>query len=291
MPWSDVQAFLAVIEHDGVGPAARKLSLSEATVRSRIARIEHCANQSLFTRTSAGVRPTRLGRTAADALGPASDAIASFTQFLSANAARDPGEVRLSCTEGLGTYWVTPRLPRKHDGDGVVFSLQCTMNMPSFAEDDIDVAVHLDELEEEDVTSKIIGYMCLRAYASERYIETYGLPPRNGDLSGHFVVLQTGPQMAEPPDGGPFAAANLVGHTVLLVANSSAHFEAIRTGVGIGALPTYAEAVDPTLVRTDLPLDVRRPIYLSTRRSRANEVAIKAATRCLRGLFEVAYFR
>src|SRR4051812_40892254 len=108
--WDSVRIFLEIVRRGSFRSAAEHLGLSVNVLRRRIDELEHQMGAALVTRHVDGVRATTEGEqvfAAAEQMEVASfnlmrardRAVPSFT-----------GEVRIAVTEGLGTFWLAPRL-------------------------------------------------------------------------------------------------------------------------------------------------------------------------------------
>ena len=108
--WEAIRIFLEVARRGSFRSASDHLGLSINALRRRITELEHQLAVTLFTRHVDGVRTTAEGE--AILASAKQMEVASFGLI----RARDrsvpslSGEVRLGVTEGLGTFWVAPRL-------------------------------------------------------------------------------------------------------------------------------------------------------------------------------------
>ena len=57
--WEAQQAFFAVLEEGSLSAAARRLAVTQPTVRARVAALEAALGTALFTRSARGMVPTR----------------------------------------------------------------------------------------------------------------------------------------------------------------------------------------------------------------------------------------
>ena len=108
--WETVRIFLEVIRCGSFRAASDKLGQSINALRRKVDEIEHALGVTLLTRHVDGVRATAEGETIYQA-GLRMEA-ASFELLYARNSAEKDveGEVRLAVTEGLGTFWLAPRL-------------------------------------------------------------------------------------------------------------------------------------------------------------------------------------
>src|SRR4051794_34834962 len=126
--WEAVRIFLEVARRGSFRSAADHLALSINALRRRISELESKLGVTLFTRHVDGVRPTAEGSEMLVAARKME--LASFG-LIRARDRSDPslaGEVKLAVTEGLGTFWLAPRLvefQRSHPK--LLVDLNCAM--------------------------------------------------------------------------------------------------------------------------------------------------------------------
>src|SRR6478735_5511184 len=93
------------------------------------------------------------------------------------------GEVRFAVTEGLGTFWVAPRLIEfQRVFPGLLVDLKCEMRSADVLRLEADVAVQLEEPNNPDLMRVKIGRLHIMPFVSPSYVEVYGLPKDLDDL-------------------------------------------------------------------------------------------------------------
>src|ERR1051326_1543771 len=106
----NVHAFLRVIEHGSFRAAAVRLGIPSHRPGPRVAKLEEELGMTLLTRHVDGVRATAEGR---QVLAAARNMEAAYFGLMRAKESLLPaaaGEMKLAAPEGLGTFWVPPRL-------------------------------------------------------------------------------------------------------------------------------------------------------------------------------------
>jgi DNA-binding transcriptional LysR family regulator len=109
-----------------------------------------------------------------------------------------------------------------------------------------------------------LGRLHVYPFAARSYVDRYGLPRDKSDMVHHRLVQQAAPQINADAWArllGVDSVENIVG---LRSNASSAVFYAVERGAGIGALPTYACALDAAVIPVDIgihlaDLSSRRP--------------------------------
>ena len=104
------QVFLEVVRCGSFRSAAERPELSIKVVRRRIDDFERQVGATLFTRDVHGTRLTDEGSLVVSAVERME--AASFDLLRAGNSVTNTlsGEVRVAITEGLGTFWLAPRL-------------------------------------------------------------------------------------------------------------------------------------------------------------------------------------
>ena len=108
--WDAARIFLEVVRCGSFRSAAERLGLSINVVRRRIDDFERQIGATLFTRDVHGTRLTDEGSLVVSAVERME--AASFDLLRASNSVTNSvsGEVRVAITEGLGTFWLAPRL-------------------------------------------------------------------------------------------------------------------------------------------------------------------------------------
>jgi DNA-binding transcriptional LysR family regulator len=169
------------------------------------------------------------------------------------------GVVKVSITDGLGTFWVMPLLVDfSRQNPNLIVQIESAANNADVLRLEADLSIQLVRPVEPDLLVVRLGRLHAYPFAAKSYAERYGLPTRKEDMVNHRLVDQVGPQMV---DGAWKYHLNLdsVEGIVGIRSNSSAAvFYAIEKGAGIGALPTFAQALDAPVIPVDI--DVRHSV-------------------------------
>ena len=252
--WENVHAFLQVIEHGSFRSAALNLGLPINRLRHRVAKLEQQLGVTLLTRHVDGVRATAEGE---QVLAAARSMEAAYFGLMRAKEMALPsaaGEVKLAVTEGLGTFWLAPRLAEfRRTHANLLVDLHCAMRPVDMLRLEADAAVQLVRPGEADLKVVKLGRLHVMPYAAASYVETYGVPDSVEKLSAHRLVFQ----IAEQPAAQEFHASVFgdrpqAGLVCVRTNSSSAHALAVGSGAGIGWLATYASAIAEGLVPIDL---------------------------------------
>lgn len=263
--WDAARVFLEVVRCGSFRSAAERLELSINVVRRRIDDFERQIGATLFTRDVHGTRLTDEGSLVVSAVERME--AASFDLLRAGNSVTNAlsGEVRVAITEGLGTFWLAPRLVEfQQSFPNILVDLQCAMRSADVSRDEADVAIHLSQPVALDVKVVRLGRVHLMFFASQKYIETYGAPKTQGELIKHRLVMQVADRAAAKEAFESFFPGYSQRDLLVMRTNvSSANYWAVANGAGIGVFPTYACALGGKII--PLEVELRRPydIWLS----------------------------
>jgi DNA-binding transcriptional LysR family regulator len=257
--------------------AAVKAKCSLNTMRSHISRLEDRYGTPLFWRSYQGIELTSAGQALLEQVG----VIQVANEVPPAqNRIEQTSEIRLAVTEGLGTFWLIPRLVEfQKEHPEIIITLDCKMAVEDLSKRSSDIAVQLERPSDPSLMCVKLGTMHLMPFASEEYLRLHGTPRSLQDGFKHRLVLQMANQVRSDvltALAGDDAPANLV---AMRTNTSSAHYWAIARSVGIGVLPTYSRAITKRVVPIDMEIKLRRDIWLiyhpDVKRSKIGQRAVQ----------------
>ena len=195
--WDAARIFLEVVRCGSFRSAAERLSLSINAVRRRIDDFERQTGTTLFTRDVHGTHLTDEGALVVSAVERMEAAAYDVLRTSDSTANVLSGEVRVAVTEGLGTFWLAPRLVEFQQAfPKILVDLHCAMRSADVSRHEADVAIHLSRPSALDVKMVRLGRMHLMFWASEKYLEKHGTPRSALELIKHRLVLQFADQLA-----------------------------------------------------------------------------------------------
>jgi DNA-binding transcriptional LysR family regulator len=263
--WDAARVFLEVVRSGSFRSAADRLELSIDVVRRRVDDFERQIGAILFTRDAHGTRLTDEGALVVSAVERME--AASFDLMRAGNSVTSAltGEVRVAVTEGLGTFWLAPRLVEfQQSFPRIQVDLHCAMRAADVSRHEADITIHLSRPSALDVKLVRLGRMHLMFFASEKYIDIFGAPKSIEELLKHRLVLQVS-DMASAKETleALFPGRSLQDLVVMKTNVSSANYWAVANGAGIGVFPTYACALGGKIVPLDIELRKHLDIWLS----------------------------
>jgi len=250
--WDDLKYLLAVARHGSTIAAGKALKLSQSTVHRRLDELERRIGRKLVTRHTTGYRLTEFG----ESLRPYAERVEAAVLDLEARVSdaerEQSGAIRVTCPEPI-VQRMTPLIERfhaKHPKLRVEFVM--SDRYLDLSKGEADVAFRSGDTDDELVGRKIADSIWA-IYASRSYIEQHGKPERVEDLPQHPLVSldesMRGHRVVtwfrDKVPGGKIVARN---NSVLGL------MYAVKSGVGIGPLPTPIADADSDLVRVLGPI-------------------------------------
>jgi len=262
--WEAAHIFLEVARSGGFRAASQKLGQSVNALRRKIEQFERDLGVPLFTRYVHGVQLTQEGAkmfTAAQHMESA-----SFELLLARNLSEKQveGEVRLSITEGMGTFWLLPQLVEfQRANPKLALNLRSGQKSADLLRLEADLSVQLHRPTEPNLKVMKLGHLHLLLFAARSYLDAHGTPATAEDLKQHrFSVLADEEGRWEESYRRFFGEISPQGMVMLRNTSSTGHFWSVLKGAGIGALPTYGQAIGANLVPLNFPVVEKHDIWL-----------------------------
>jgi len=263
--WDAARVFLEVARCGSFRSAAERLDLSINAVRRRVGDFERQIGATMFIRDVHGARLTEEGVHVVAAVERME--AAAFDLLRAGGSVTDAlsGELRVAVTEGLGTFWLAPRLVEfQRSYPNILIDLHCAMRSADVSRHEADVAIQLVRPTSLDVKQVKLGRMHLMFFASEQYLSTYGVPLSAQELVKHRLVMQLADDIASKDTFTSLFPGYSERDLVVMKTNvSSANYWAVANGAGIGLFPTYAHALGGKMIPLDIDIRLSLDIWLS----------------------------
>ncbi len=234
--------------------AAARLGESPPTISRKIDDLEKSLGSQVFLRSTRGVELTEIGKQVLRHVHNMADSAEALRRQTEATGALLTGTVTLSTGDGLGPYWIAPRLFQFHkDNPKVQVRMIIGDTTPDLHAEEADIAISFAETRQQDVIAHKLGVQHYAGFASESYIAEYGKPENMHEYHKHRCILHTSyvnqverwaPRMSELRRMVDFA---------FITNSGTAIVESCAKGGGIGILPSYMATLDTRLVPLDLP--------------------------------------
>jgi DNA-binding transcriptional LysR family regulator len=263
--WEAARIFLDVVRKGSFRAAAEHLKISVNALRRRVDELERTLGVTLITRHVDGVRITPEGERVLQAAMQMERASFNILQAGEQNQSELSGEVRLAVTEGLGTFWIAPRLVEfQRANPQLMIDVNCAMKSADVLRLEADVSIQITRPTAPDLRILKLGRLHFMPFASESYLATYGTPKTKMDLVHHRILVQSDDNQQWRELYNKLFPGISPERLVALRTNvSSAHYWSIAKGGGIGVLPTYGHAIGAQLVPLDLGIHEAVDIWLT----------------------------
>ena len=276
--WNDLKAFLAVARGGSTLAASKALGVNQTTVARRIESLEQDLGFKLFERGQTGSRLTEGGEVMISDAEAVERAAVRFANQAAGQLRGAEGGLRLTTNELVANSMVIPALPAfRQAHPNVQVDLVITDRSVDIANGEADLAIRTSKaLAESDLVARKICDHHMALYCSREYASRRGLPASYDELKDHDLIDVT-VDMGEMPaatwmmrhSGGkqPITRSNSMGSLV----------QAVKAGLGIGALPCTIGDLDHDLVRcSDIIEEARVSSWIVTRRELKDTPRVRA---------------
>ncbi len=254
LDWDKLRVFHAAAEAGSFTHAAETLHLSQSAISRQVSALEQEVGVPLFHRHARGLVLTEQGemlyRTAHEVMMK----LESARLVLSETKDRPSGMLKVTTTVGLGSGWLTDRIPEFLE---LYPDIQVHLILANEELDltmrQADCAIRLRQPQQPDLIQRRLFTVHFHLYAASSYVNAHGKPSSIADLDRHRIVT-FGEQVpthlsdlnwletAGKPEGTKRIPA-------LQVNNVPSIKLAVQRGAGIAMLPDYMVGKDSGLVQ------------------------------------------
>jgi DNA-binding transcriptional LysR family regulator len=285
--WSDLHIMRSVADATSLRRAAQDLGMSVNTVRARVARLEASLGTVVFARSRDGLRITAEGRSVLHVANEMRSASTRLPHGQGNNVLVKDGEIRICASEGVGTFWLTPKLLElKEKLPNLIVSLDSYSDQSRLRLNEHDVSVGFDRPTDQDAIVTKLATLHFMPFASDQYLRERGIPASLDDMAGHQCVQQEAPGMNYDAMRFFFSADMMRQLVAIRVSSSYSLYWAVASGVGIGALPTYARAISRRVQPLDLPIRLKFELWLSYGQAAKASQPVRHTIQWLRACFD-----
>jgi len=261
MDWDKLRVFHAVAEAGSFTHAGDTLNLSQSAVSRQISALEEALQVPLFHRHARGLILTEQGEALNRTVREVFAKLAVTEALLTESKEKPAGRLKVTTTVGFGASWLAPRLQEFLEMyPDVSISLLLDDADLDLAMREADVAIRMHPPKQPDLVQRHLMNIEWQVCASPDYLKKHGVPQRPEDLDAHKLIL-FGDYHPPVSDVNWLAEAGRrpgnPRRSRLEVNSTQAVMLAVRSGLGIGALPDFAMTEAPDLVRI-LP-DIKVP--------------------------------
>ena len=253
MDWDKLRVFHAVAEAGSFTHAGDTLNLSQSAVSRQISALEEALQVPLFHRHARGLILTEQGESLNRTVREVFAKLAMTEALLTESKEKPAGRLKVTTTMAFGSIWLAPRL---HGFLEMYPDVSVSLLLDDAELDlgmrEADVAIRMHPPKQPDLVQRHLMTIAWQVCASPEYLKRQGVPQRPEDLDSHRLVLfgEYHPPVSDinwlaeagRRPGNPRRA-------LLEVNSAQAVLLAVRSGLGIGALPDYVVAENADLVR------------------------------------------
>lgn len=288
--WDDFRFFLATTKAGSFSKAANDLGVTQPTISRRIENLEQRLGVRLFDRLPSGVDLTTKGESILDAAYHIEKAVFDIHRNVAGADTRLQGLVRISVTDGLASYWMTPQLRAFHDKNPeIAIEFLCSIDPADVLNMESDLSIRFRMPEAPDLITVKLGTLHFVPWASPEYLERYGTPRKPEDLARHRLLDHFSYYNDEGDWNDWFALARTADLICYRTTSSSAMLHAIQAGLGIGMLTTYARDCAEGIVPLDLGVRTHSNIWLTYHPDIQSAARIRAVIDWVRSIFDATH--
>ncbi len=227
--------FAAVAETGSFSAGAKRLGVPKSTVSRSVARLEESLGVQLLARNTHNVRLTAAGSVLLENASPHLQSLKKILSALPEQREVPAGDLRVTCAPDLAVAWVADavsRLVLRYPDLRV--SLELSTKYVDLVAEGIDVALRIASkpLQDSTLVAKKIATVNFQLFAAPAYLARRGTPKDVDELSEHDWVavanISKGLGLPVPRE------REVVRSDEFLVVR-----EALKSGAGIGVLPSY----------------------------------------------------
>jgi DNA-binding transcriptional LysR family regulator len=259
--FQEMQVFLAVAEEQGFARAARRLSLSPASVTRAVAALEERIGTLLLARTTRNVRMTEAGQRYVEDCRRILAELQEAEESAAGSHAIARGQLTLTAPVLFGELYVTPLLVSYLEQQPAVQIKALLIDrVVSMVDEGIDVAIRIGPLPDSGLYAVPVGSVRRVLCAAPAYLAKYGRPQHPLALTEQRIVMSnsnsgavdwqftdvTGPLSVRP-------------QPQLLVTTNQAAIAAAQLGWGLTRVLSYQVAAQVAARQLELLLESFEP--------------------------------
>jgi DNA-binding transcriptional LysR family regulator len=290
--WQRIEAFVRVADAGSLTHAARQMQISQPTLSRHVQELEDQLGVALFVRHVRGLTLTDRGAELLGAARDVHDRVDVFVRQATGLRSDPSGIVRISVDETLGVFVLGPHFAAlRQQHPRIALEVVVDTSSANLSRREADIAVRMYRPHQPDLVARqIVDSLAIGLFASESYVESYGAPTEMTDIHRHTLIgfdrdqywYETIGKMGLRPEQFSFRTDSV-----------AAQIEAIRHGVGIGALHLSLALQLERLVRVMPalpidPLEIWLVVHRDVRDNPAVRAVLDALAPALRGYAEIA---
>ena len=285
--WDDFRIFLEVAKAGSFTAAARRLRTTQPTISRRIESLERHLGVRLFDRLPNGVVITAEAKTVLEMASQFEDALIETQRRVLGADQRLEGTVRISLSEGLATFLISPRLGQFQEAyPAISLELHCSIKPADVLNLESDLNICFRRPRASDLIAIKLGSLHAVPWASLEYLGRFGVPATPDELLHHRLLDHEYYHYLEPDCEPWVTLLRKAQHRRYLTNSSTSLMSATQNSAGIALLPTYFCEFAEGIVPLNLGLNTRSDIWLTYHSNVKNSARVRAAIDWVRSLFD-----
>jgi DNA-binding transcriptional LysR family regulator len=254
MDWDKLRVFHAVAEAGSFTHAGEMLRLSQSAVSRQISALEESLDTPLFHRHARGLVLTEQGEMLLRAVREITGKLRSTEALITESKAKPEGPLRITCTVGLGTTWLAPRIRDFVERyPHIDLTLILSDNDLDLTLREADVAIRVTPPTQPDLIRRSLMTIHFHVYGSTEYLKKHGIPKTAKDLDKHRLIVFGEEFRPQLPVSQWLLTAEVdptkARKPALRVNSVYGIYQAMRSGLGLAVVPDYMSEKVSDVVR------------------------------------------
>ncbi len=285
--WDDFRIFLEVVKAGSFTGAAKRLRSTQPTISRRIEGLERHLRVRLLDRLPNGVALTADGETVVEMASQIEETMIATQRRIRGADQRLEGPVRISLSDGLATFWFSPRLSEFQEAyPAVSVEFLCSIEPADVLNLESDLNVCFRKPSASDLIAIKLGSLHAVPWASPDYLGRFGVPATPDALLDHWLLDHPYYHYLEPDCEAWVTLLRKTRHRRYLTNSSTSLMSATANSAGVALLPTYFCEFAEGIVPLNMGLNTRSDIWLTYHPSVKNSARIRAAIEWIKSLFD-----
>ena len=254
--WDRLPVFQAVAEAGSFTKAGKRLALSQSAVSRKVCALEAQLTVPLFYRHARGLVLTEQGEAFFRVVKEVESQLTEAVSRIGASRAQPEGPLKVTTTVTFGSAWLTARMNRFHHQYPDIAVSLVLIDSPDLELDlfsrQADAAIRFTPQTHPKLIQRRLMTIRYHLFASREYLRVHGIPKAVEDLDTHELIVY-GEEVRAPVEkmDWPLEVGREPDHPrrpALRVNSVYAMYRAVKSGLGIAALPYYISDESPELV-------------------------------------------
>ncbi len=254
--WDRLPVFQAVAEAGSFTKAGKRLALSQSAVSRKVCALEAQLAVPLFYRHARGLVLTEQGEAFFRVVKEVESQLTEAVSRIAASRALPEGPLKVTTTVTFGSAWLTARMNRFHHQYPDIAVSLVLIDSPDLELDlfsrQADAAIRFTPQTHPKLIQRRLMTIRYHLFASKEYLRVHGTPKAVADLDNHELIVY-GEEVRAPVERMDWPLE--VGRDLddprrpaLRVNSVYAMYRAVKSGLGIAALPYYISDESPELI-------------------------------------------